>query len=321
MSAREPARVLTVGETMALLDPLEQGQIELGSRFELRIAGAESNFAVALARLGVDVEWVSRLGDDRLGQLVLDALGAEGLDLDHVVRDPERSTGLFIKWRAAGKTSVVYYRAAAAATALEPSDVPDEALDGVGLVHLTGITMALGEAARRLVLDLARRAHERGIAVIFDPNYRAALWGSPAHAGAVQRAVLPFPDWYLCGLEEGNALWGTGGAEALLEAHRRAGVRGSVVRLGERGALVSTPEGVREVAPPRREEVLDEVGAGDGFAAGFAFGLLRGWPPESCTRAGHVIAAAALRGTGDWETFPRLDEVRAELESAAPAPR
>lgn len=315
MSGQAPARVLTVGETMALLDPVEPGPIELGSRFEMRIAGAESNFGVALARLGVAVTWVSRLGGDRLGQLVRDALGGEGLDLRHVTHDPERPTGLYIKWRAEGSTNVIYYRAGAAAAALTAADVPPEALDGVDLVHLTGITMALSQTGRELVVEVARRARERDIQVLFDPNYRPALWDSPEQAAAAHRDVLPWVDWYLCGLEEGNTLWGTASAKELFAAQRELGVEASVARVGERGALVHTRAGIREVAPRRRERVLDEVGAGDGFAAGFAFGLTRGWTPQACAHAGNVIAAAALRGTGDWETFPRLDEVRHELEA------
>jgi 2-dehydro-3-deoxygluconokinase len=83
-----------------------------------------------------------------------------------------------------------------------------------------------------------------------------------------------------------------------------------VVRVGERGALVGADGSVREVVPARREEVVDEIGAGDGFAAGFVYGLLQGWDADACTHAANVIAACALRGTGDWETLPRLDEVR-----------
>jgi 2-dehydro-3-deoxygluconokinase len=98
--------VLTVGETMALLDPVEDGALGAGTRFELRVAGAESNFAIALARLGVPVTWVSRLGADPLGDLVAETLVAEGLDLRYVRRDPARPTGVYFKQRAGGRTSV-----------------------------------------------------------------------------------------------------------------------------------------------------------------------------------------------------------------------
>lgn len=305
-------RVLTAGETMALLDPVE-GRIGAETTFRLRVAGAESNFAIAVRRLGVEATWVSLLGTDPLGDLVVSTLAGEGLDLRHVRRDPLRPTGLYFKERRDGATRVFYYRAGSAASALGPADVPDDALDGVALVHLTGITAALSPSARELVHDLARRARERGTLVLFDPNYRAALWESPAVAAASLRSVLPSVDWYLCGADEGNLLFGTRSPEEVVEAVREAGARAVAVRIGARGALVTEGSELVEVPPLRLEEVLDEVGAGDGFAAGFAYGLLQAWDPRACARAGNVVAAAALRGTGDWETYPRLEELRGLL--------
>jgi 2-dehydro-3-deoxygluconokinase len=291
------ASVLTVGETMAMLDPLEDGVPRLGTRMELRFGGAESNVAVGLARLGVGVRWVSRLGRDPFGDMIAAALAREGVDLRWLRRD-DAPTGLYWKWRVEGRTSVGYRRAGSAASRLTPGDVPDEALDGIRLVHLTGITMAISETACELVVDVARRAKERGALVLFDPNFRPALPDTPEAAAERQRAVLPYVDWYLCGEGEAALLWPDGGLP----------VR-SVVRIGARGAIVDGTS----VPPPREASVVDEVGAGDAFAAGFAYGLLAGLEPRECAHVGNVIAASALAGTGDWETLPRLDEVRAEL--------
>jgi 2-dehydro-3-deoxygluconokinase len=313
-------RVLTVGETMALLDPLEDGQPTVGSRFRLRVAGAESNFAIALARLGIDVVWISQLGADPFGDLVARTIAEEGVDVRWVKRDAAAPTGAFFKLRSSARTSVHYYRRGSAASRLSAGDVPEEALDAVALVHLTGITMAISESARGLVLDVARRARERGITVCFDPNYRPALWDGPAGARDVQGEVLPLVDWYLCGLEEGSLLFGTGSAEELLESVQAAGAREAAIRIGARGALVLDGRALTRVPVPRAATVVDEVGAGDGFAAGFAYGLLRGWAPARCASAGNLIAAAALAGTGDWETFPRLEEVSGELERLAAPP-
>lgn len=289
--------VLTLGETMALLDPVEDGELALGDLLRLRIAGAESNFAIGLARLGIAVRWVSRIGRDRFGDLVLDTLSDEGVDVCFVRREDAR-TGLFLKWRTGGTSRVAYYRAGSAASRLAPGDVPDEALDGVRLVHLTGITMALSESACALVLDVARRAKERGATIIFDPNFRPALPDTVEAAAERQRALLPHVDWYLCGEAEARSLWGD----------EEIPVR-TVVRLGARGAIVDG----ELVPPPRVTGVVDEIGAGDAFAAGFAYGLLNGWAPTESVRAGHVLAARALAGTGDWEEAPRLADVEAEL--------
>ena len=275
--------VLTVGEAMALLDPHGDGVPGAGTSFTLRFAGAESNLAIALARLGVRVTWISRLGKDPFGDMIEDGLRAEGVDVSHVRRDDAR-TGLFLKWRGGEERGVAYYRAGSAASRLRPEDVPDEALAGVRLVHLTGITMAISETGRALVVDLARRARDRGAIVLFDPNFRPAL---------------PYVDWYLTGEGEARLLWGD----------EEIPVR-TVLRVGARGAVV---DGVT-VPPPREVAVVDEIGAGDAFAAGFAYGLLAGRPPEACAHAGNVLAAHALAGTGDWETLPRLADVAGELE-------
>jgi 2-dehydro-3-deoxygluconokinase len=292
--------VLTLGETMALLDPQEDGEPRVGMPLTLRFAGAESNFAIALTRLGVDVAWISRLGRDPFGDMIEIGLGREGVDLRWVSRD-DAPTGLYTKWRSDGETRVTYRRAGSAASRLRVGDVPDEALAGVRLVHLTGITMAISESACELVVDVARRAKEQGATVLFDPNFRPALPDTPEAAAVRQRAVLPYVDWYLCGRAEAELLWP--GGEIPVP---------SVIRIGERGAIV----GGVEVSPPRTATVVDEVGAGDAFAAGFAYGLLQGWEPTQCVYAANVIAAGALAGTGDWETLPRLADVRDDLQPA-----
>lgn len=304
--------VLTLGETMVLFDGVEGEGLVPGERFRLRVAGAESNFAIALRRLGLDVTWVSRLGRDALGDLIEATLAAESLDLTHVRRD-DAPTGIFVKWHEAGSSRVLYRRAGSAASRLEPGDVPDGVVERAGLTHLTGITMALSGSARRTVVETARRARAAGTAVIFDPNYRPALWESPSAAGDAMRQVLPFVDWVLCGLEEGCAIFGAPTAAGLRAILLDAGAGDLAVRVGERGSVVWAGEESLLVPPRRLERVVDEIGAGDGFAAGFAFGLLHGLAPPGCARAGNIVAARALRGTGDWETFPYLADVADEL--------
>jgi 2-dehydro-3-deoxygluconokinase len=312
---RVATRVLTVGETMALLDPAGS-DVANGTGFTLRVGGAESNFAIALSRLGIPVTWVSRLGTDPFGDLVATTLAGEGVDLRYVARDPERPTGVYFKTRENGTTQVHYYRAGSAASRLAPDDVPDAALDGVALVHLTGITTALGDGPRQLVLDLARRARARGATVVVDPNYRPALWTGADVAAAVLLELLPSADWFLAGLDECRRLFGASSPAGAIDAVTAAGAGGAAIRIAERGAVVVEAGELVEVAPERIAAVVDEVGAGDGFAAGFAYGLLHGWSPRRCAAAGNLIAAAALGGPGDWETYPRLEEVEDLLESS-----
>ena len=304
--------VLTLGETMALFDPAEDGAPAIGMSYTLRFAGAESNFAIALARLGVPVRWVSRLGADPIGDLIVRTLEAEGVDIRWVTRDPSATTGAFMKIRKHGTTGVQYFRRGSAASRLVPADVPDEAFAGVQVVHLTGITLALSESARSVIYHVAERARELGVLVTFDANYRPALWQDADDARRAQERVLPLVDWYFCGVEEARALWGDGDPAALERRIRSAGARGVVIRVGDRGAVINGAI----VAPQRIVDVKDEVGAGDAFDAGFVWALLRGSEPEQCVRAGHIIAAHALQGTGDWETLPHLRDVQSHLTEA-----
>ena len=305
-------RALTIGETMVMFEAAGGRGLVNGEPFRLRIGGAESNFGVALTRLGVEVTWVSRLGDDALGAFVHDTLRAEGLDLS-LVRREHAPTGVFVKWHEDGVNHVLYRRSGSAASAIAPGDVPDRALGGVGLVHLTGITTALSPSAREAVVGLAHRSRAAGITVTFDPNYRPALWESPACAADAAREVLPYADWVLCGLEEGRLLFDAETPGTLRATVREVGAGDLAARVGERGVLVWEDDRELEIPPSHVEGVVDEIGAGDGFAAGFAFGLLHGFGPSRCARAGNAVAARALRGTGDWETFPRLAEVYDEL--------
>ena len=259
--------------------------------YTLRFAGAESNFAVALARLGVRVTWVSRLGRDSFGDMIEAGLAEEGIDLSWVQRD-DAPTGLYYKSRHGGRTEVSYRRAGSAASRLGIGDVPGRGLRRRAFVHLTGITMAISDSARELVLEVARRARRRGAIVIFDPNFRPALPDTPEAAAARHSTCCPRRLVPLRG-ERGTS------------PRRRTGALGGV-RVGARGAIL---DGV-EVTPQRTATIVDEIGAGDAFAAGFAYGLLEGWEPHDCVRAANVIAAYALAGTGDRETLPRLEDVR-----------
>lgn len=303
--------VLTVGESMGLLDPEED--LSYGSRVRMRMAGAESNFAIALARLGVPSRWISRVGDDPIGAMILTALRDEGVDVTGVRRDPWAPTGMYYKARAGGLTTVHYYRHGSAASRLAPEDVPDAALEGVAHVHLTGITMALSTSAADLVADLAARANAREIPLTFDPNWRPALWAGPAEARQAYERVLPYVDWVLCGAEEGSVLFGGATPGETIAALRDAGAGDAVVRIGARGAALL--ESGREVVVPPAEhiDVVDEVGAGDAFAAGFVYALLGGAAPRAATETGNRLAGYALRTSGDWETLPHREEIEAAL--------
>jgi 2-dehydro-3-deoxygluconokinase len=280
------------------------------------VSGAESNLAIALTRLGVAARWVSRLGDDAIGRLVMQTLGREGVDTSRVIMDPDHPTAVTFKLRNRGATSLIYYRRGSAASHLSVADVPTSCFENVRAIHLTGITMALGPGPRDLVISVARRAAERGIPVTFDINYRPALWEA-AEAAAGCRTVFGHATWVLFGEEEGRSLFGGSDTGSVISSIREAGATSLVCRIADRGAAVVTGDSVDHVPAVPIERIVDDIGAGDAFDAGFVFGLVNGWSPVRGARLGTYLASRALSGPGEWEAAPTRAEVDAWLDMSS----
>ncbi len=306
-----PAEVVTLGETMVLFWPADGAPLEQAATYERSMGGAESNFAIALARLGHAVRWISRLGDDPFGRYVRGTLEREGVQVVAPI-DPAAPTAVFFKERVtAGQRRVYYYRRGSAASRLSPDDLQPEMFAGARLLHLTGITPALSDscaAAVERALELARAA---GLTVSIDPNVRPQLWPDAATCRRTLRALLGRADVVLLGHEEAALLYPGLGERAVIEAVRDGAATTVVLKLGERGALACRQgEWARVEAYPVK--VIDTVGAGDGFDAGFIAGWLRGYALERCLALAARVGAAAVAAAGDWEGYPMAGELGME---------
>ena len=259
--------VVTLGETMALIRAEEPGPLAHAPSLGLGVGGAESNVAIGLARLGTDVAWCGRVGDDALGVLVQREIRAEGVQI-HVCVDPDAPTGLMIKERRTPATQkVAYYRAGSAGSRLAPEDIPAGLVEDADLLHVSGITAALSSLARATLLDAVDRARSTGVSVSFDINHRASLW-SEAEARAFSRDLLERVDLVFAGEDE---------AALVVGSHRRVedaaaelaalGPPEVVLKRGAQGAL-SLVAGELHSAPAVPVDVVDTVGAGDAFVAG-----------------------------------------------------
>ncbi|MDT0466881.1 sugar kinase [Streptomyces gibsoniae] len=312
-----PGRVVCVGETMAALTPDPPRPLADAGTVRLSVAGAESNVAMFLADHKIPVSWLSALGDDPLGRRVRTTVANAGVDVSQVRTDPHRPTGLLVKDPGPGGTRVHYYRRGSAASALGPGLLDQEPVTTAALVHLTGITPALSASCRSLVTQaLAVPADERPYAVSFDVNHRAALWPDGT-AASVLRELADRADVVFVGLDEAQGLWGADvtvpGIRELLPHPRIV-----VVKDGARAATALTAEGMRTV-PALRTTVVEPVGAGDAFAAGFLAGLLRGTTTVRALRLGHITAVSALQVTGDHGPLPDPAEIERLLGLSAGA--
>ncbi|MCC8246942.1 sugar kinase [Saccharothrix luteola] len=279
--------MLCVGETMAVFTPAEAGPPEEVRAWTRGTGGAESNVACALAALGVPVGWVSAVGDDPFGRAVVASVARAGVDVSHVAVDPTRPTGLYIKEAGRTGSAVRYYRAGSAASALGPEVVDRLDLGAVSHVHLTGITAALSPSCLALVHALLDHP---GVTTSFDVNWRPALWGPSGPD--VLRSLAAKADLVLVGDDEAEALWGVSTPAAVRELLPEPG--SVVVKQGAAGASVLAVGAEPVFEPALRVEVVEPVGAGDAFAAGYLAGRLAGGPPARCLRSGHLAAAGAL---------------------------
>jgi len=301
--------VLTIGESMVLLDPLEDGPLTGVSGYRQRVAGAESNFAIAVARLGLLAAWISRLGADPFGRLVRRCLEAEGVEV-HAAEDPSAPTGIYFKERLApDSVAVHYYRTGSAASLLRPEDVPEDLVGQARLLHFTGISLAVAGRLPEATLHAVELARKHGLQISFDPNLRPRLWSGDEARRALTPVIRDL-DLLLAGEAEIQLLLGETDRARLLADLRRRGIRVVVIKRGAAGALVASDDRLVEIPPARVDQVVDSVGAGDAFNAGFVAGHLRGLDLEECGRLGGVVGAAALAGTGDYETIPRWPEAR-----------
>ncbi|WP_079260707.1 sugar kinase [Streptomyces malaysiensis] len=294
--------VVCVGETMAALAPEPPEALDTGDALRLSVAGAESNVAMYLADLGLSAVWRSALGDDPFGRRVRAAVAAANVDVSGVRSDPDRPTGLLVKDPGPTGTRVHYYRRGSAASALGPDVLDDPGLRSAALLHLTGVTPALSPSCRALVeRALATPPSDRPYAISFDVNHRPALWPDGT-AATVLHELADRADITFVGLDEAQHLWGAdldaGGVRKLLPRPRLL-----VVKDGGRAAT-AFGEGPEVTVPAPRTEVVEPVGAGDAFAAGFLAGLLRGGELTSALRLGHITAASALKVTGDHGPLP-----------------
>ncbi|SEQ43754.1 2-dehydro-3-deoxygluconokinase [Lentzea xinjiangensis] len=303
--------VVCLGETMVMMVPAEPGPVHLVRTWHRAVGGAESNVACHLTRLGVPSSWVSAVGDDSFGLAVLDAVAGFGVDVSRVRVDPTRPTGLYVKEASPHGSPVRYYRRGSAASGMGLEMIDRLGLGEVALVHVSGITAALSDSCLAMLRELLRRPRH-GYRISFDLNWRPALWAG--RDPRVLRELADMADIVLAGSDEAELVWGTGDPRRLREL--LPGPVSLVVKQGADGATL-LEDGEAHFEPALRVEVVEPVGAGDAFAAGFLAATLAGQAPSVRLRAGHLQAASALL-TAEDVGDPLPDDVTAPLLHADP---
>jgi len=319
-------RVVTFGEAMIRFTPPGNERLERSLSLALTVGGAELNTAVGMACLGYATEWVTALPQTGPGRLVARQARANGVDVSHInwVDEDDGRTGLyFLEEGVDPRPSAVTYdrKNTAIANIREGTFDWDEILEGAAAFHLSGITLALSPGARAECMAAVRAANKKGVLVSFDLNYRSKLW-SEADARNAFVTIVPKVDILFASRGGLRTFFGIDGSheEVMRTAIERLGVAAvTVTKKRAKGSrrlklqsLALGPSGMLAVSELRDVEVVDRLGGGDAFAAGFLAGYLEN--PAGLSRAVNLGAAAsALKHTmpGDF-----LSATRAEIEAA-----
>jgi 2-dehydro-3-deoxygluconokinase len=326
-------KVVTFGEIMLRLSPPGFERLFQSPVLSATFGGGEANVAVSLAHFGLDSYYVTRLPKHAIGDAVIRALRAEGVQADYIVRGGERVGIYFTETGAAQRAStVIYDRAHSAISELNPDDVKwADVFAGGAWFHVTGITPALGERGAACTARGLEEAKRAGLRVSVDLNFRKKLW-SEAAAQQTMRPLMRHVDVVIANEEDLQSVLGlqvpdtdvTGG-QLNVEAYRKVAEQlsrefgPSLVAItlresrsasdnGWSGVMWDAKAGVFHHSQRYDVRLVDRIGGGDSFAAGLIYGLVTGRPPEASLR--FAVAASALKQTipGDFNRVS-VDEV------------
>ncbi|WP_273123122.1 sugar kinase [Bacillus weihaiensis] len=301
--------VVTIGESMVVFTPTSDGFMRNASQFTKKIGGAESNVAVGLARLGHQSAWMSKLGDDEFGKAILAFLKGENVDVSQVTFDDKAPTGIYFKEpRRQNSTRVYYYRKGSAASKLAPSDLNGDYLMNTKYLHITGITPALSESCRETIFEAIRIAKQNGTTIVFDPNLRTKLWDEETARETLLKMAKE-ADIVLPGVAEGEFLFGESDPHKLGQLFLDHGASVVVMKVGAEGAYYFTEKESALIPGFPVKNVVDPVGAGDGFAAGFLSGLLDELELGEAVERANAVGALVTMVNGDVDGLPEREEV------------
>ncbi|WP_102347945.1 sugar kinase [Bacillus sp. Marseille-P3661] len=308
--------VVTFGETMVLFTGGDALPLEYVHTFEKQLGGAESNMAIGLKRLGHKVGWFSMLGDDPFGRYVHRTIRGEGVDTTacHYTSDAPQS--IFFKEKIAkGLMNIYYYRKGMAASLLAPENLDEQYIAKAKVLHVTGITPALSTSCQQAVFEAIKIAKKHNLKVVFDPNIRYKLWKDRDVAREVMLKIAEQADVILPGLDEGQFLTGKNTPEEIAHVLISGANKTVVIKLGSEGSYYQTATDSGYVKGFEVDEVIDPVGAGDGFAAGIISGLLDEKTMEETLRLGNAIGAIVVGVRGDMEGLPTKQQVESFMSA------
>ncbi|OPJ61944.1 sugar kinase [Clostridium oryzae] len=302
--------VVTFGEAMCMLIAEKTGDLIDVEKFSRNMAGAETNVAIGLARLGLKSGWVSRLGNDIFGTYIIRTLKQEGVDISNVRLIDSNSTGFLFKSKTLkGDPHVEYFRKYSACSTMSIEDYNEQYFSSFKHLHVTGISIALSQSVKEFAEFAMKNMKNKGKSISFDPNLRLSLWNNEKEMVRAINSFAEDADIILPGISEGKILTGYNSAEDIAKFYLDKGLKVVVVKTGKEGAYYDTGKESGFVPGYKVEKVVDTVGAGDGFAVGVISGLLEKLPITEAVRRGNAIGSLAVMSEGDKDGLPTREQL------------
>lgn len=301
--------VITIGDGMIAMCPSKKGPIIFSDTFERKIGGAELNVAIGCARLGLNSGWISRLGNDDFGKYILKAVRGEGVDVSQVKQADGYNTSVYFREVLAdGASRSFYYRENSPTETLNIKEINEEYFKIAKVLHITGVFPSINKNNRELILEVIEVAKKNNLIISFDPNIRLKMW-TKKEAREFINKVLPNVDILLIGDEEIEVLLEHNNINNAIKEFHDFGIKLVVVKRGAKGAIASDGENIYEVDGIKPRALVDTVGAGDGFAAGFLKGFIDGNDLEEIVKFANAVGSIVVGVEGDNEGLPYYEDV------------
>ncbi|PIC67832.1 2-keto-3-deoxygluconate kinase [Sporosarcina sp. P21c] len=301
--------VLTIGDAMITMDPITKGPMRFVTHFERKMGGAELNFAIGCSRLGLNSKWISRLGQDEFGKVIYNFARGEGIDVKDVDFVDGYTTSVnFKEVRESGEGKTFYYRQQSPILTLRVEDINEHLLDSIDLLHITGVFLAIDPQNLAIAKRLITLANEKNIPVSFDPNIRLKLW-TIEDARKAYFEIFQQIDILLTGLDEIHLILEDSSETALIKFANDYNITDLVIKDSSAGSRLYK-KGQWFTSPAFEVPVIDTVGAGDGFDAGYVYSYLNDLEPKEALRFANGVGALVVSVLGDNEGLPYLSEVQ-----------
>lgn len=305
--------VITIGDAMVAMCPKEKGPILFCNTFERKIGGAELNVAIGCARLGLKSGWISRLGQDDFGKHILKTVRGEGIDTSQIELVEGYQTSVYFREvMANGDSRSFYYREKSPTSTMTAESLDENYFRNSKVLHITGVFPSINDNNKEILLKAVELAKKNNLLISFDPNIRLKMW-TKSQAREFINKFLSEVDILLVGDEEISILIDEEDTNEAIKKFHDMGIDKVVVKRGAKGVIGSDGSNIYDVAAIKPKALIDTVGAGDGFAAGFLSAYLKGDSFEESIEFANAVGSLVVGIEGDNEGLPYYEDVLAHL--------